>query len=346
MLQGRGRHVLPAQLIMGNVLTMCLFVVALFLYAIISTVNRDVQRPMTNYANENTENYFISSLIRSYGGLAKAPGNMGASFMASVKHKSWNAVLDAGAFDGTDYTLPAYRAGYDVFTFEMSPENQGRVLASFKGSGLVEDTDFTIIRPVPGVTPQPPRRAAKQPHVYLFFAGVSSANRGMRMRYNLIMQGAAAAFELTGDSCIDTRPDCVPTVRIDDIIPTWAHLWIFKLDVQGHEPHAVQGAMRLLASGRVHSLIMEWWPAGIISGGIADGGVAALTALYDLGARCFDIGTTATNLDKAFGPDRPSALREWTDALLAVPRTKPPGGDIIGGWDDIICNMPLNLTRQ
>jgi len=284
---------------------------------------------------------FISPLLRAAGGLAKKAGVSGVSYMASVAHPRYNAVLDAGAFDGSDYTLPAFRAGYSVFSFEMAPENQNRVVATLMGAGLREGADYTVIRPTPGARPSPPARAAAQAHIYLFFAGVSSSNSGVKVGYNSIMNGAGEGIEVAGPCSGAGDASCSPVVRIDDVIPDWAQLWIFKLDVQGHEPQALAGAAALLASRRVHSLMMEWWPAGMMEQGTADGGVAALNALYALGAQCFDVGTSEGNQMPGTGIDHVTSVPAWTAAMLAVPRHTPPGGDPIGAWDDLMCTMPL-----
>lgn len=37
--------------------------------------------------------------------------------LVSFKHPHFDTVVDVGAFDGTDYTLPSFRAGYDVYSF-------------------------------------------------------------------------------------------------------------------------------------------------------------------------------------------------------------------------------------
>lgn len=289
----------------------------------------------------STGAYFISPLLRAAGGLAKKAVVSGVSYMASVAHPRYNAVLDAGAFDGSDYTLPAFRAGYSVFSFEMAPENQNRVVATLNSAGLREGADFTIIRPTPGAKPSPPPRAAAQAHVYLFFAGVSSSNSGVKVGYNSIMSGAGEGIEVAGPCSHTGDASCLPVVRIDDVVPEWAKLWIFKLDVQGHEPQALAGATALLASRRVHSLMMEWWPAGMVLQGTADGGVAALNALYALGAQCFDVGTSEGNQMPGTGIDHATSVPAWTAAMLAVPHRTPPGGDPIGAWDDLMCTMPL-----
>ena len=283
-----------------------------------------------------TPGYAISSLMRTSGVLTRTTAST-VSHMATLKHPRYNAIVDAGAFDGVDYTLPAYRAGYDVFVFELSPRNQENLIGQLKGGGLAEGRDFSIIRPAPPYAPPP--RAAKSPHVYVFFAGVSDASRPAVVRRFAGMADAGEGEEVApaGTMCAT----CLPTalVAIDDVVPEWARLWILKLDTQGHEPYALAGAARTVRSGRTRALALEWWPAGIVAQGIADGGVAALTALYDIGARCFDLGSSEGNKIATLMFDRPSGLKEWTQAHLDAPRNPPPGGDPIGAWDDLFCTL-------
>lgn len=48
-----------------------------------------------------------------------------ASTYLNRKSPHWDTVIDAGAFDGSDYTLPAYKQGYNVYSFEVRGEEGG-----------------------------------------------------------------------------------------------------------------------------------------------------------------------------------------------------------------------------
>lgn len=86
-------------------------------------------------------------------------------------------------------------------------------------------------------------------------------------------------------------------------------------------------------------IVLEWWPAGIIKQGVADGGKLALRELYKIGAECFDFRTHVGYVPL----DRPSEISAWVDFLLAVPRNSERSaeghwlGDPIGGWEDLVC---------
>jgi FkbM family methyltransferase len=258
-----------------------------------------------------------------------------ASPLVSFKHPRFDTVIDVGAFDGVDYTLPGFRAGYDVYSFEFAPSNQERLLHTLQNAGLVEGTHFSVIRPVPGAIPAFEKMPC--PHVYVFFAGASSKNTGFAQRQN----DASRNPETTEVGAASTSEGALPVLRLDDVVPADAAVFALKIDSQGHEPFVLEGSQALLAHGRVHMLVLEWWPAGIIKQGVADGGKAALRGLYDLGAECFDLRTHIGYIPL----DRPSELGAWVDFLAAVPHSADRSaeghfiGDPIGGWEDLVCML-------
>jgi FkbM family methyltransferase len=283
--------------------------------------------------------YAISPLLRAVG--FKAGFHAAFNPFAAFKDPRYNAVVDGGAFDGSDVLFPAFAAGYDVYSFELSPHRE-KIIAHLKGN--FPEGSFTIVRPLPGAKPAPPPRRPS-PHIYFFAAGLSSRNGGVRVKFDDVMTGAAEGMQVEPASdCSDADPSvCAPVVRLEDVVHAEARLWLLKLDVQGHEPQALAGATAILASParRPHIMTLEWWPAGMVSQGTVDGGVAALTALYDAGARCFDLGTVEGNKIPGLGPERPSEIAAYIAAFLAAPRTTPPGGDPIGAWDDLICTLDM-----
>ena len=288
--------------------------------------------------------YLISPLLRATGA-TQSLFNAGSNPLSGYKHPRFDAVVDGGTFDGVDVLFPAFAAGYDVYSFEMSPSSQASIISAL--TARLNSTSFTIVRPVPGAKPAPPPRRPS-PHVYFFVAGLSSRNGGVRTQFNGIMAGAEEGREVVpGSDCQGASADgCVPVVRLDDVVHAEARLWLLKLDLQGHEPQALAGATALIGSRRPHFLALEWWPAGMVAQGTADGGVAALTALYDAGARCFDAGTVEGNKIPGLGRDRPSDIAAWTKAMLAAPRTPPPGGDPIGAWDDLLCTLGVDSGEK
>ena len=281
--------------------------------------------------------YVISSLFRAAG--VASTFHAAHNPFSKFKHPRFDAVVDGGAFDGTDVLFPAFAAGYDVYSFELGPH---RVNIATTLKNTIPADRYTIVRPLPGVKPTPPPRRPS-PHIYFFEAGLSSRNSGVRVKFLDLMPDAYEGMEVeAGSDCSDSDPKvCVPVVRLEDVVHPEARIWLLKLDLQGHEPQAIAGATAIFANParRPNIMSLEWWPAGMVAQGTADGGIATLKSLYDFGARCYDAGTVEGNKIPGLGVERPSDIAAWTAAFLAAPRQRPPGGDPIGAWDDLMCTF-------
>ncbi|KAI9199417.1 uncharacterized protein BJ171DRAFT_570595 [Polychytrium aggregatum] len=161
------------------------------------------------------------------------------------KHPDYDLVVDVGTYDGADFTIPAYKKGYTVFSFELSPQNQALTLDNFAKLGLAPGKDYTVVDVVPGTVPDV--NTSKRPHIYFFKAGASNRTVGV---------SAAKDGVFTE---VSHTPGSLPIVRIDDIIQPNERVYLFKVDAQGHEYPVTDGARQLLQNN-VHSLQIEFWP--------------------------------------------------------------------------------------
>lgn len=50
-----------------------------------------------------------------------------------------------------------------------------------------------------------------------------------------------------------------PVVRVDDVVPLTAKVYLLKVDAQGHDRHVLEGAQRLLAA---IECAQSWWSGG------------------------------------------------------------------------------------
>ncbi|KAI9190846.1 S-adenosyl-L-methionine-dependent methyltransferase [Polychytrium aggregatum] len=228
------------------------------------------------------------------------------------KHPDYDLVVDVGTYDGADFTIPAYKKGYTVFSFELSPQNQALTLDNFAKLGLAPGKDYTVVDVVPGTVPDV--NTSKRPHIYFFKAGASNRTVGV---------SAAKDGVFTE---VSHTPGSLPIVRIDDIIQPNERVYLFKVDAQGHEYPVTDGARQLLQNN-VHSLQIEFWPTGIQKNG--DDPKKLLHNIYDWGYQCFDMGFHSDYIPY----NRPSDISGFVDHLLTVPPSKDP----IGGWEDMIC---------
>lgn len=271
--------------------------------------------------------YLISPLLLATNTKLNLGPSLLSPFLAGKKHPSYDTVIDVGPYDGSDHTLPAFQLGYDVYSFELSPVNQPRVIAVLTKAGLVEGTDYTIHRPIVGTVPHVPR-SIHSPHIYLIFAGASSTNHGVAIHTHPVCKGPTC---LEVDAGVEGD---APVVRVDDVVPIAAKVYLMKIDAQGHDTYVLEGAQRLLTANRVRSLMLEWWPKAFQTQGVMDGGKAALKQLYDMGTQCFDVGVHKTSI---VTPERKSDVDGWVDNLLLIRPTAPTFIKGMGYWEDLVC---------
>lgn len=239
-----------------------------------------------------------------------------AVFMRAPKHPSYDVVVDVGTFDGADYTIPAYKLGYTVFSFELTPNNQAKALANFKGRGLEEGKDFTVIEPT--AANHTGYNTSRRPHIYFFKAGASSEAKEVKISGDWELAGISSEGSAGGVTGY--------VVRLDDIVSAEERVYMFKSDTQGHELGVFKGADKLLR-GKVGLMQFEFWPAGLRSHGFEP--LDALNYVYDRGFICYDTGFHARYIPI----DRPSSLSGFVDLLEKVPKSQ----DSLGGWEDIFC---------
>jgi FkbM family methyltransferase len=91
----------------------------------------------------------------------------------------------------------------------------------------------------------------------------------------------------------------VEVVRLDDVVPVGQRVDLIKLDVQGDELTALEGATRLLGSQPRIALLLEWWPRGLLGAGSSPERLADL--LYGRG---FDVRYVRPEFGRAVRIDR------------------------------------------
>lgn len=121
------------------------------------------------------------------------------------------------------------------------------------------------------------------------------------------------------------RPYCtnVTTVRIDDVVQE--DLWLLKMDLQGYEWHALDGAARLFQRHTVAHVFTEFTPRLLRDAGVNPR--AVLDTLKSYGMICFDtrngdgprFGRTAADVAApwALPRDHPLEVDEYLDAMKA-----------------------------
>src|SRR5204862_7774127 len=68
----------------------------------------------------------------------------------------------------------------------------------------------------------------------------------------------------------DENRKCISicATRLDDYFSPGDRVDLIKLDIQGYELHALQGAERVLDTNREIKLVLEFWPYGLTQAGV------------------------------------------------------------------------------
>ncbi|UTI62612.1 FkbM family methyltransferase [Paraconexibacter antarcticus] len=149
-----------------------------------------------------------------------------------------DVVVDVGANVGYLTSLAAARAGSagEVHAFEPHPGVYALLQANVARWGSAG---------VAGVTTH---QVALSDH-----EGTAELNAGARFHENM---GLASLSAAPGAAGADDELVPVTVQRLDDVIGDRS-VGLLKIDVEGHEPEVLRGAVGLLQSGRVRDLVFE-----------------------------------------------------------------------------------------
>ncbi len=234
-------------------------------------------------------------------------------------------IVDVGAFDGSDWAIPAVmKRGHTVLAFEPLPENRERFMQVVRIQGLENKTDVVDISNtnMPGLWP-----LNTDGRIFLFGACVSDHSGIVRMH----SEGALASmhpqnFYDNPEHNHMEEPAEVPALRLDSIV-SHQDIHLLKIDTQGHELGVLRGARRLFEEGRVNIVALEFWPKGMAAGGLDP--VEVLDFLHGFGFACFDYSR-----NRHVPPARPSDF----EGFVASFDDARDGG--FGAWDDLACFRP------
>lgn len=261
-------------------------------------------------------------------------------------------LIDAGAFDGTDWTATAVAGGATVLAFEPLPDNhqlfekrfpaaleqfQQRRPVIAADAGGSTSSRYTMLPVLPGQPePQLPwNRAqsmaanARPGHAYVVGAALGERVRALNMTTRYDYSSIADQGYLNGPE--DMRQEEVAMTTLDHILGSYVALGVpsssqtvevLKLDVEGYEMGVLRGAERLLAEGRVHYLVLEFHPGMLGSTGTDPSGLLDFLRHY-----CFLCHSLKIN--------RPYGFREFVARYTTNEQMLPLQG--LGALEDLIC---------
>lgn len=158
-------------------------------------------------------------------------------FLRTVK--KGDVVLDVGAHIGYYTLLAAQKVGVrgKVYAFEPDPRNFALLSKNVQANGYT--------------------------NVVLINKAVSDIRRKGRLLVNAVNSGDNRV--VTSAKSLSTIP--IEMVRLDDFVPAKQVVNVIKMDIQGHEEHAVKGATRIIQNNPKLKILTEFWPAVVKENG-------------------------------------------------------------------------------
>ena len=209
-----------------------------------------------------------------------------------AKHLSAGGVaVDAGANIGiySQFLSKCVGSTGAVHSFEPSPDNFRRLRAAVK--------DF--------------------PNVEIHQLSVSDKTGESVLYVSDTLNVDHRAYPTEGET---RRRESIHSTRLDDYFKPGQHVDLIKMDIQGYELHALQGAERVLEDNPDVKLLLEFWPYGLKQAGAAP--EAFISFLQDRGFAIFLPGENGlVNCDRP--PSDPSDPAQYLN-LFAKKATEQP----------------------
>jgi FkbM family methyltransferase len=206
-------------------------------------------------------------------------------------------ILDVGANTGL-YAVACARAA----------ASRGRVLALEPAPGTFEKLVETCARlGLSNVTPLPVAASRAR----------GTARLVVRHDGRDVHQHLADALRFRDADAVE-----VQTLPLDEVCGSeWSAVTLLKLDVEGHEVAALEGATRILGNGRAR-LVVEVFPAGLAAAGASSERLWTLLAATHecVGIVCRDGSTRPPGVDRVASGDVEEVFN-----TLWVPRQAPAG---------------------
>jgi len=293
----------------------------------------------------------VSPLLTALSSMPKGQGTLSS---LSIAHgmKPGSLLIDAGVFDGTDWTVAGVVAGATVLGFEPMGKNQRLFEERFPEALAVELPEaatpqcqfYTSLPVVPG-EPMPrlkwvdvfPARAAcggADPktgpgHAFIFEAALGEQVKQLNMTTRYDYSSVADQGYLMGPKDLDI--ETVGMVTLDRIFSEYlgpsgrspgTYIDVLKVDVEGYELGVLRGAERLLSEGRVRHIMMEFHPGMLGTTGTDPEGLLRFLQHY-----CF--------LCHSFKTDRPMYFQDFVQRYTSSAAMLPLQG--LGELEDLVC---------
>lgn len=103
-------------------------------------------------------------------------------------------------------------------------------------------------------------------NVEILNVAASNNERELLMGYNFVNFGGSTVYELPPGHALDTLWQAKVTARrLDDVLPAQEKIDFIKMDIEGHEGHALTGMKKIFERGRPR-MLFEYTPAALNQG--------------------------------------------------------------------------------
>lgn len=290
-----------------------------------------LQKPFPEESENNIDTFLINEFHSKYSIPKKVFSfmkKMGCGISNMGKPSIWEdvdgirgkLVVDVGAFDGSDWSIPAVlNRDHTVVAFE--PLNTNSLRDNIRTSGI----SFSDIKVSQNLKVD--LYANESRHIYIIQSALSNYSGWVEMYSN----GPLASLTPQNfyDGAVNEVSLKIPCLRLDDVISQAVYL--LKIDTQGNELVVLEGAKRLLENNMITLIELEFWPKGIRQGGYDPHSILDLLHFY--GFMCFDWSKNH-HLKAEHSQNFKQFIQtfdEWTQ-------------DSFGAWDELICFNTLLET--
>lgn len=235
-------------------------------------------------------------------------------------------VVDVGANDGRDYTLPAALLGHRVYSFEPTERWYDVILKRIASANVTSSSHaLTHTSQLQGF------EAAPAGTIFLR-RGLAVSNRTGTAVFTTTRKGNGVSNSLNGVKALprtarrSAQTMEVALTTLDEVLaPRESRgLFLLKIDAQGHEYSILQGAAAYIESHPVHYILLEFYPKGLRAGGVDPLQLLQLLQ-HRLRYQCFDLRCN-------------SAVTRSALTLEQFVRKYPPvAANEFGTWTDLLC---------
>lgn len=243
------------------------------------------------------------------------------------KHLKSLPIVDVGVHDGSDFTLPAARAGHKVYAYEPTGVKYKKILKTLQSNDIPFTDDLTAFRRPEAKGVLLRRNVACSGHSGSAMFTTSTHGGGV---VNSLYSGALPKADIAKS----VRENVTLVTLSEDLKEEKDGLLLLKMDCQGCEYHGLLGARDYIKSHKVYVIFLEFFSKGLQAADKQAPERLLDLLTIDLGYQCFD--ARSPKHSKEHVVSGPLSLKDFAAKYHFDERlTKKYGG--YGRFTDLLC---------